>query len=488
MRVRWAFIVLALSARPAHAGTQTISLFSPANGRNVNLVVYTPPDYATTTHRYPVVLDLHGIGGNPVNRANNVVPYLDAAIRAGTAMPMIYVFGDGQNDSFYGDAFDGHKQVYSNVIGEVLPYVDANFRTLNNRRFRATDGFSMGGFGAMMYASKRPDLFSAVVGYSSPYQDWAHLQANVKVPMYNSIQANFTPFSVYDQTQINAPLIASLDVKYRMLIGGDDTLLTSNQNFNTFLNAQLNPLGVPNIPLTVVPGIAHDGKAMYETGIGLDFLSDHFAGVTPGDADVDNDVDFQDLVILAQHYNTTSGGSWLTGDFTWDGRVEFADLVLLAQHYGDGAALAPNNFAGDWALAQSLVPEPALLSALPIAARLTIRRRVRGRTLDAKSSRLQNAGNADYRTARAKGLAHATVATDRGFPCRRIFRQSLVVCRFRHRGCVGELTVGRGLRALLAHPAGRQRRRHRPVVVARTLDQRRADGRLLSARRARDQA
>ena len=64
---------------------------------------------------------------------------------------MIWVFPDGQTNSFYGDAFDGHKQVHSHIINEVLPHVDAQYRTIAQREFRAMEGFSMGGFGAAPY-------------------------------------------------------------------------------------------------------------------------------------------------------------------------------------------------------------------------------------------------------------------------------------------------------------------------------------------------
>jgi enterochelin esterase-like enzyme len=293
-------IVASIGAVPAAlADTQSISLFSPSNGRNISFVVYTPPGYATSGARYPMVLDLHGMGGNAANRASvQVIPTLDAAIRAGTARPMIYVFGDGQSDKFYGDAFDGHARVYSNIIGEVLPYVDANFRTTAHRRFRAVDGFSMGGFGAMMYATKRPDLFSAAVGYAGAYQDWPWLLPTVKSTMYGDVESNFTPYSVYAQTRLNAATAAA-QLKLRMLVGGDDPILTSNRNYNTYLNQQLAPHGASNIPLTVVPGIGHDGRAMYATGIGLEWLDEHFGGVTPGDADIDGQVDFDDLLVLA---------------------------------------------------------------------------------------------------------------------------------------------------------------------------------------------
>jgi hypothetical protein len=51
-----------------------------------------------------------------------------------------------------------------------------------------------------------------------------------------------------------------------------------------------------------------------------------------GDANRDRSVDFNDLVALAQNYNTT-GKTFAQGDFTGDGSVDFNDLVVLAQHY-----------------------------------------------------------------------------------------------------------------------------------------------------------
>jgi hypothetical protein len=53
----------------------------------------------------------------------------------------------------------------------------------------------------------------------------------------------------------------------------------------------------------------------------------------PGDATFDDTVDFNDLVKLAQNYNTTGGKTWEQGDFTADGNVDFNDLVKLAQNY-----------------------------------------------------------------------------------------------------------------------------------------------------------
>jgi hypothetical protein len=81
----------------------------------------------------------------------------------------------------------------------------------------------------------------------------------------------------------------------------------------------------------------------------------------PGDANLDGTVDFNDLVALAQNYNT-SGKTWFHGDFTYDGTVDFNDLVQLAQNYNQPVpsdpAFASASFDADLARAFASVPEP----------------------------------------------------------------------------------------------------------------------------------
>jgi hypothetical protein len=102
-----------------------------------------------------------------------------------------------------------------------------------------------------------------------------------------------------------------------------------------------------------------------------------------GDANLDNTVDFVDLVALAQHYNTSDGSQvWTTGDFTYDGNVDFSDLVALAQNYNTSLPAGPiagasADFAGDLARAFQSVPEPGALVCVPVGAALFIRGRRR---------------------------------------------------------------------------------------------------------------
>lgn len=91
-----------------------------------------------------------------------------------------------------------------------------------------------------------------------------------------------------------------------------------------------------------------------------------------GDTNRDEDVDFDDLLVLAQNYASVDR-LFAQGDNTGDGVVNFDDLLLMAQNYGVGTNVT-SSFEADWTLAQTLIPEPmTLTTVLPLLVR---RRRV----------------------------------------------------------------------------------------------------------------
>jgi hypothetical protein len=105
-----------------------------------------------------------------------------------------------------------------------------------------------------------------------------------------------------------------------------------------------------------------------------------------GDANLNYSVTFDDLLALAQNYDAAGSGKlWSDGDSNYDGRVNFDDLLALAQNYGGNAlqteallesAGASEQFQGDWALAQSLAPEPSSIAALGMLSMFARRRRM----------------------------------------------------------------------------------------------------------------
>ena len=270
-------LVLALSATRADATTSSVTIFSPSNNRNTTFYVYLPPNYATAPQqRYPTVYSLHGIGGTPSARSSIANPVLDSLINSSQVPPMIWVFPDGQTDSFYGDAFDGHKQVHANIINEILPYVDANYRTVADRDHRAMDGFSMGGFGAAMLTAKRPDLFSAVVESGGALAKWADL-VNFNNPvadaMYDLTEANFLPYSLWDLTGSNAAAIRTT-VNYKMIVGDADPQESSNERFRDYLiSLNIDP------HYQVLPGVIHAQNLYFNDASNVRFLGNHFATV-----------------------------------------------------------------------------------------------------------------------------------------------------------------------------------------------------------------
>jgi S-formylglutathione hydrolase FrmB len=139
----------------------TAALSNPAGVR-----VLLPNGYsANSTARYPVLYLLHGGGG--VYTDWTTYGNVDEVT---TNLPVIVVMFDGGKGSWYSD-FDnfglgGTPRWETFSMTQVLPWVDANFRTIATRNGRAIAGLSMGGYGAMSYAARHPDLFVSASSFS----------------------------------------------------------------------------------------------------------------------------------------------------------------------------------------------------------------------------------------------------------------------------------------------------------------------------------
>ncbi|MEY2569796.1 MAG: hypothetical protein QOE63_146 [Acidimicrobiaceae bacterium] len=144
-----------------------LTLQSPALGRSAKVRVLLPSGYddpANADARYPMLLLLHGVGDDQSSWTNHTDI---AAFTAST--PLIIVMpeaGKTPDSGWYSDWINGGPAWESFHIGELLPFVDATYRTIGTREARAVAGFSMGGFGAMSYAARHPELFVAAATFS----------------------------------------------------------------------------------------------------------------------------------------------------------------------------------------------------------------------------------------------------------------------------------------------------------------------------------
>ena len=140
---------------------RTIRIDSAAIGSPVTVAVLTPVDYDSTTLRYPVVYLLHG--GTQNHTAFPARPWFT---RDASERRMIVVMPYLQPLLF--NARNGQPAPIEEFLGRELPaYIDANYRTVTDRRARAIGGISMGGYGATLIGLKRPELFGAVGAISA---------------------------------------------------------------------------------------------------------------------------------------------------------------------------------------------------------------------------------------------------------------------------------------------------------------------------------
>src|SRR2546423_1971004 len=135
------------------------------------LWVYVPPGYdAAPAVRYPAVYVIQGYTGHVSMWANGTPfrqPFIetaDAVFASGGAPGCIVVYVDAWT-AYGGSQFvdsPGTGRYHSYLCDEVVPWVDAHYRTLPDRESRAISGKSSGGFGAMITPMLRPDLFGAL--------------------------------------------------------------------------------------------------------------------------------------------------------------------------------------------------------------------------------------------------------------------------------------------------------------------------------------
>ncbi len=128
--------------------------------------VYLPDGYEASGKRYPVVYYLHNVFED--ERAafdqHDFRGLLDRAIKAGTIPPVIVVAADFSTPlggSIYTSSpVTGRWDDF--LTGDLVPWTDGRFRTLATRDSRGLAGDRMGGYGAIAFGMRHPDVFGAV--------------------------------------------------------------------------------------------------------------------------------------------------------------------------------------------------------------------------------------------------------------------------------------------------------------------------------------
>lgn len=130
--------------------------------------VYLPEGYESSLRMYPVLYLLHGAGGNHTSwiQGGDMQRIVDKAVENGEADPMIIVMPDAER-TYFMNTKDREYQFEDFFFNELMPYIEKTYRCRPSKRYRSIAGLSMGGFGALLYALHRPELFNASAALSA---------------------------------------------------------------------------------------------------------------------------------------------------------------------------------------------------------------------------------------------------------------------------------------------------------------------------------
>lgn len=152
-----------------HGEVRIRTYASKTTGTARQVFVYTPPAYDAETRRYPVLYLQHGSGESErAWTAQGRAPYiLDNLIAAGKAEPMLVVMESGyavKAGAAPGER--GNEAFQELVVNDLVPMIDATYRTIAKRESRAIAGLSMGGGQALRVGLAHPELFASVAAMS----------------------------------------------------------------------------------------------------------------------------------------------------------------------------------------------------------------------------------------------------------------------------------------------------------------------------------
>jgi enterochelin esterase family protein len=160
-----------------HGELRSLAYASRVTGEERRVIVYTPPGYddkASARTRYPVLYLQHGSGESErawaeQGRARVI---LDDLLADKQAVPMLVVMDNGYAARPGAPAGRGNEAFGDVVVQDLVPLVDARFRTVAKREARAIAGLSMGAGQALAIGLGHPDTFASIGALSGGFRNF----------------------------------------------------------------------------------------------------------------------------------------------------------------------------------------------------------------------------------------------------------------------------------------------------------------------------
>ncbi len=214
----------------------------------VGFIIYLPPGYddpANAERRYPVVYSLPGgVPGNELGVLSMIryMDYLDAV------PPRIYVVVNGGGWLIYRD----HEGVLAETafVKELIPHIDANYRTIATRLGRAIEGFSSGGLGTARTVLRYPELFCSATTMAGGH--WREKLFSEGRDADLSVTPA-RPDNTWDRASQYAARESAPELEILVVVGTEDT----NHESNVAWMEHLESLGIP-FESRILQGVAHN--------------------------------------------------------------------------------------------------------------------------------------------------------------------------------------------------------------------------------------
>ena len=237
---------------------------SAAMKKEVGFNIYLPPAYATETSRkFPVIYWMHGAGGHESQGVAQAA-MLDKAIAAGLMPQTIMVIPNGGKRSEYRDWPAQNVMAETMIIKELIPYIDAHYRTQPAPFGRAIEGMSMGGNGSLKLALKYPEMFGSVLAVAGTYGRirldgyyYLGVQPEQRKWVAQLAQWYSEDDDVFELAKKNYNRMGHLTI--RLLIGTEDVSFPDSEK----LHVHLRDLGVAH-EYEILLGVSHNTTQYYD--------------------------------------------------------------------------------------------------------------------------------------------------------------------------------------------------------------------------------
>ncbi len=227
----------------AQAKVDTVEIFSEAMQKTLKAAVTTPSSYSSNSSDYPVLYLLHGGSGAFDDWHKKVTQDGLVQDMAEQYDLIIVTPGVGPSSYYFDSPLMDSVQYATYMIDELIPFVDENFRTLDQKESRAITGLSMGGHGSITLAAKNSDLF-AVAGSMSGVMNidtrlWTvpdnfrNLRTGQQKEMLGDITYD-APFSKYTAVGL-IPELKDAEMAIIIDCGVDDFLIATNRQMHELL-------------------------------------------------------------------------------------------------------------------------------------------------------------------------------------------------------------------------------------------------------------